>query len=109
MPTFWQTLRLVLPMIAARSVQHVHIFGVLFLPALGGLLWLAEQHGLTVSTDSTAQVLACTWKNWKKADARERYWRDNVAWWIKTLANLRQSEHYKKPPEIAPARQECFL
>lgn len=109
MPTFWQTLRLVLPMIVASGVQHVHIFGVLYLPALGGLLHLADQHQLTVSTDSTAPVLACTWKDWKKAGARERYWKDNVRWWQQTLASLRQSPHYRRPPEIAPARQECFL
>lgn len=109
LPIFWQTLRLVLPMIAARGIRHVHIFGVLFLPALGGLLWLADQHDLTVSTDSTAPVLACTWKNHKKAGARERYWKDNVRWWQETLAGLRQSPYYRKPPEIAPARQECFL
>lgn len=117
MPTFWQTLRLVLPMIAASGVRHIHIFGVMYEPALGGLLYLADQHTLadgsqqfTVSTDSTKPVLACTWKNWKKAGARERYWRDNVAWWKETLANLRQSkEHYKAPPNIPPARQETFL
>jgi len=109
MPTFWQTLPLVLPMIAARGITHVHIFGVLYLPALGGLLWLTDQHGLAVSTDSTAPVLACTWKNWKKAGARKRYWRDNVAWWQNTLASLRQSEYYKAPPAIPPARQETFL
>lgn len=116
MPTFWQTLRLIVPMIARAGVRRLHIFGVLFQPALGGLLWLADQHKLadgspqlTVSTDSTAPILACTWKNWKKAGARERYWRDNVAWWQRTLANLRTSDFYKAPPTIEPTRQECFL
>jgi hypothetical protein len=109
LPVFWQTLHLVLPMVKVAGLRHVHIFGVLYLPALGGLLHLADHYGLTVSTDSTAPVLACTWKDWKKAGARERYWRDNVRWWIETLATLRQSEHYKMPPRIPPARQECFL
>lgn len=109
LPVFWQTLNLTLPMVALAGLMHVHIFGVLYLPALGGLLWLADHYGLSVSTDSTAPVLACTWKDWKKAGVRKRYWRDNVAWWQQTLANLRQSDYYRKPPEIAPARQECFL
>lgn len=109
MPTFWQTMRLVLPIIAASGVRHIHIFGVLYLPVLGGLLHLADHYGLTVSTDSTAPVLACTWKDWKKAGARMRYWRDNVRWWQTTLATLRQSEHYTAPPTIPPARQETFL
>jgi hypothetical protein len=109
MPTFWQTMRLVLPQIAASGVKHIHIFGVLFLKAIGGLSWLADQYGLTVSTDSTAPVLACTWKNWKKAGARDPYWRNNVKWWVDTLANIRQTDYYKEPPRLAPARQETFL
>lgn len=111
MPTFWQTMRAVLPQIASAGVRHVHIFGVLFLKALGGLLHLADACGLTVSTDSTAPVLACTWKNWKKAGARDPYWRNNVNWWKTTLTNLRQSEYYKAPPQLPAARQEalCFI
>jgi hypothetical protein len=108
-PTFWQTMRLVLPQIAKAGIKHVHIFGVLFLKAVGGLLWLADECGLAVSTDSTAPVLACTWKNWKKAGARHPYWRDNVAWWKDTLANLRQTDYYKAPPQLPAARQETFL
>jgi hypothetical protein len=108
MPTFWQAMRLILPQIAVTGVRHIHIFGVLFLPALGGLAWLADQHELTVSTDSTAPVLACTWANWKKAGVRERYWRDNVNYWVQTLANLRDTPFYKEPPVLQPVRQETF-
>lgn len=109
MPTFHQTMRLILPQIKAAGIGHVHIFGVLFLPALGGLSWLADQHELTISTDSTAPVLACTWQNWKKAGARHRYWRDNVRWWTETLANLRQSVYYKEPPMLEASRQEVLF
>lgn len=109
MPTFWQTMRLILPQIKAAGIGHIHIFGVLFLKAMGGLCYLADQYGLTVSTDSTAPVLACTWKDWKKAGARHHYWRDNVAWWISTLANLRDTSYYKNPPMLIPSRQETFL
>lgn len=109
MPTFWQTMRLILPQIARAGVRHIHIFGVLYLPALGGLSWLADQYGLTVSTDSTGPIINCTWKDQKKSGARRPYWRDNVTWWIETLANLRDTEYYKEPPLLAPARQETFL
>lgn len=109
MPTFWQTMRLVLPQIKAAGIGHIHIFGVLFLKAIGGLSWLADQYGLTVSTDSTAPVLACTWKNWKKAGARHPYWRDNVKWWVDTMANIRETPFYRAPPLLTPARQETFL
>lgn len=109
LPVFWQTTRLVLPMALVAGVRHIHIFGVLYLPALGGLLWLADQYGLTVSTDSTAPILACTRGNAKKAGVRALYWRDNVAWWQQTLANLRSTAHYRAPPDIAPSRQETLL
>lgn len=109
MPTFWQTMQLVLPQIRRAGITHIHIFGVLYLPAIGGLSWLADQYGLTVSTDSTAPILNCTWKNKKKSGARCHYWRDNVAWWIRTLATLRDTTYYKAPPHLPAARQETFL
>jgi hypothetical protein len=98
LPEFWRTLRRVLPRVARAGVGHVHIFGVLWLPALGGLAWLADQCGLTVSTDSTAPILNCSWRDKRKSGARHPYWRDNVAWWQETLANLRESEWYREPP-----------
>lgn len=109
LPIFWQTLRLVIPMVKIAGLSHVHIFGVLWQPALGGLVWLADHYGLTVSTDSTAPILATTRKDQKKAGARFPYWRDNVAYWIQSLADLRSSPYYREPPDIAPARQESFL
>jgi hypothetical protein len=105
MPVFWQTLWRVLPAVAGAGLSHVHIFGVMYLPALGGLLWLADRFGLSVSTDSTAPILACTWRNQKKAGARCAYWRDNVGWWVRTLGELRSSPYYSKPPCLEPARQ----
>jgi hypothetical protein len=85
---------------------------VLYQPALGGLLWLADQHHITVSTDSTKPVKDCLWKDAtsrRKAGARCDNWRENVAWWKNTLANLRESEYYKAPPRLEVARQEVFL
>ncbi len=109
LPSFWATLRLVLPRVELAGLTHVHVFGVLWREALGGLLWLADRHGLTISTDSSAPMLACTWKNWRKAGARRRYWRDNVAWWQGALANLRTSEFYREPPMTFAGRQEALF
>lgn len=109
LPEFWATLRIVLPMVVYAGLRDVHIFGVLYLPALGGLLWLADLYGLSVSTDSTAPILACTWANKRKSGARRHYWRENVRWWQDTLATLRTSAYYREPPEVTPARQESFL
>lgn len=110
LPEFWRTLRLTFPMIAGAGIKDVHIFGVLYQPALGGMLWLADQYGLSISTDSTAPIKACmvtTDRARKKAGVRVEsgYWRDNANWWIESLANLRQSEYYKAPPILDPCRQ----
>lgn len=94
---FERTIRLVLPMVKAARVKHVHIFGVLWTPALGRLQWLADQHNITVSTDSSAPVVAMTRKDSKRAGVRRPYWRDNVAWWQSTLANLRCLPEYQAP------------
>lgn len=115
LPEFWRTLHLTFPMIAQRGIKDVHIFGVLYQPALGGMLYLADQYGLKVSTDSTAPIKACLWKcddkttdaYRKKSGTRAKsgYWLDNCDWWADTLANLRQSEYYKAPPNLEPCRQ----
>lgn len=105
LPTFWATLTAALPRIARAGVTHVHIFGVLYLRAMGGLLWLADQYGLTVSTDSTAPILNCTWADQKKSGARMPWWRCNVCWWRWTLANLRESQWYRPTDDTASFRQ----
>lgn len=105
LPEFLRTLYLILPRIAAAGVQHVHIFGVLYLPALGGLQWLSDLYGLTVSTDSTAPIMACTRRDKRKSGARCDYWRDNVSWWQETLETLRTSEYYCQPPRLLVSRQ----
>jgi hypothetical protein len=115
LPEFWRTLRLTFPMIVQKGCQDIHIFGVLYQPALGGMLYLADQYGLKVSTDSTAPIKACLWKcedktteaYRKKAGTRVKsgYWLDNCNWWQNTLTNLRQSEYYKEPPNLESCRQ----
>lgn len=97
LPVFYETITRSLPLIARAGVRHVHILGVLYLPALGPLLWLADQYGLTVSTDSSAPLLACTRGNAKKAGVRAPYWRDNIAIWQHTLAHLRDTRYYAPP------------
>lgn len=98
MPTFWQTIERVIPRIANAGVRHVHIFGVLYQPALGVLLWHADQYGVSVSTDSAAPVLACSFPDLKKSGARAPTWEANVQWWRKTLSELRQGAYYSAPP-----------
>jgi hypothetical protein len=101
LPAFWETLRACLPLVAHAAVRRVHLFGVLWPPALGGLLWLADRHGLAVSTDSSAPLLAATWPDPRKAGVRAATYRANVAWWRRTLATLRRTGHYRRPPRAA--------
>ncbi len=105
LPTFWATMRQALPMIAMRGFRHVHIFGVLYQPALGGLLWLADRHGLTVSTDSASPVLAVTFPGKIASGGCLPTWEQNVERWVSRCANLRTSTFYQEPPNPHSGRQ----
>jgi hypothetical protein len=93
-PTYRETLQRVLPLAVDAGIGHVHIFGVLYLPALGALLFLADQLGLTVSTDSCKPLIAATWADPHKAGMRGATWQENVAWWQRACRELRHSPHY---------------
>jgi hypothetical protein len=105
LPEFWRTLYLTLPMVAAAGIKRVHLFGVLYAPALGGMLWIADQLGLEVSTDSSRPILDCTRGNHLKSGARATYWRDSVDWWVSFIAGLRETAYYREPPDWKPCRQ----
>lgn len=106
LPAFWAAMRRALPLVAAAGLARVHLFGVMWRVALGGLVWLADRHGLAVSTDSGKAAEDCTYTDHEAARragrVRER-WEDNVAWWKDALAGLRGSRHYAEPPAGAGA------
>lgn len=105
LPTFWASMRRCLPLVADAGVTRVHVFGVLYRPALGGLLWLCDGLGLSLSTDSSGPVLQTTWPDKIKAGACEPTWEANVLAHRERLANLRRSEFYREPPRPHGARQ----
>lgn len=72
MPIFSETIQQVIPFVAQEGVEHLHIWGVIYPPALGLLLWWADTHGLTVSTDSTSPVLNVVYGNWGYAEWRQK-------------------------------------
>lgn len=117
LPEFWATIHRILPRIAAAGIKHIHIFGVLWLVPLGGLLYLADRYGLSLSTDSSTPILACTRKDMKKAGIRvsfqansgASFWRENCAYWRTTLANLRTSHLYQLPAQVKVCRQEMLF
>lgn len=57
MPVFRDTITQLIPYAASQGVKRVHIFGVIYPNALGELLWMCNQYGLELSTDSVAPQL----------------------------------------------------
>lgn len=53
MPSFRETVKQVIPFAAKEGIKRVHIWGVMFAPALGYLLAYADMCGVQVSTDSS--------------------------------------------------------
>jgi hypothetical protein len=104
-PVAWQTWRRILPAIARAGIRSVHLFGVLFRPVLGGLLWLCDQHGLALSTDSSAPILAPCFPDQARSGALAPLWEDNVRLWQEALATLRTSPFYREPPDPKVSRQ----
>lgn len=100
MPTFRQTLIKIFPLIAKSPVKHIHIYGVMFEPALGNLLWMCDRYGLTCSTDSKKPLSDCRWKTpeqRKKAGARFDNYKDNLNYWKDNLFNFRLTPYYQSP------------
>jgi hypothetical protein len=108
-PVFWAAMRRTLPMVAAAGLRRVHLFGVMYQPVLGGLLWLCDRHGLGLSTDSSGPALQALWKDRVRAGAYAATWEENVAEWQRRLAGLRQSPHYREPPQGRSWRQPTLF
>jgi len=118
MPVFRETIIKVIPF-AAQFTKRVHVWGVLYSPAIGELLWMCDQYGLELSTDSSGpQVRPC------RGDWGYSGWRDNdyqrppteirgierarhVATVREWLANFRQTKFYREPQ--VKGKQLCFM
>ncbi|MBA2681123.1 MAG: hypothetical protein H0U76_22335 [Ktedonobacteraceae bacterium] len=64
MPAFREMLHQVIPFVGQEGVTRIHIPGCLYAPALGELLYLCDQHGITVSTDSVGPSLRPVFGRW---------------------------------------------
>lgn len=69
---FRDTIRAVVPYAAAQGVRRVHIWGVIFPYALGELLWMCDQHGIALSTDSAGPTLQPVLNRWGYGDWIDR-------------------------------------
>lgn len=73
MPVFRETIREVIPFAARQGVKWVHIWGVIYPKALGELLWIVNEHGLRVSTDSAGPSRNPAFGEWGYGN-----WRNNA-------------------------------
>lgn len=99
LPVFHQTLELTIPEVATSKVKHIHLYGVLWEPALATFAWYCDRYGLTCSTDSKKPLTSCrgTPANRRKAGARKAHWQDNVAWWQQHVTHINRSQYYADP------------
>ena len=109
MPVFYDTVRQVVPLAGTSGVKRIHIWGVLYAPALGALLWLCDQHGIGLSTDSAGPTVRPCFGQWGYMGWRKPYRRQpveirglerarHVQATREWLAGLRQTEYYREPP-----------
>jgi len=71
LPVFRETMRLVIPFLGREGVKQVHIWGVCYAKALGELLWLCDEYGIALSTDSAGPSIRPAMGSWGYAE-----WRD---------------------------------
>lgn len=64
MPAFREILHQVIPFVGQEGIARIHIWGCLYAPALGELLYLCDQHGIQVSTDSVGPSLRPVFGQW---------------------------------------------
>lgn len=123
MPTFRETITKVIPFLGQEGVKKVHIWGVLFSPALGELLWMCDQHGVELSTDSASPAYlprfgTWGWGAWRNpqyqkppTDLSYLHCRIHVAITRCWLNQLRATPFYKEPyvsPVIQLSMEDYF-
>jgi hypothetical protein len=109
LPIFRETLLCVIPFIASQSIRKVHIWGVIMPQALGELLWMCDQYGIEVSTDSSGVCTQPIFGQWGYGEWRDNsYTRPDVSirgkerirhldTSIKWLSEFKQSRYFVEP------------
>lgn len=109
LPVFRETIKEIIPELAKHKIKRVHIWGVVFAPALGELLWMCDQFGMHLSTDSAGPTLKPVMGEWGYADwkaknykrppvetrglERARHVQATREW----LHNFRSTKYYREP------------
>lgn len=109
MPTFADTVMMVIPHIARNNVKRAHIWGVIDEEFLAPLLYLCDVNGLILSTDSAGpQLRPCMgdwgYKGWRDTtfkqppvETRGLYRALHVEKTREWLSGLRSSPYYQEP------------
>jgi hypothetical protein len=61
---FRQVIHEVIPFVASEGVRRIHLWGCLYAPALGELLYLCDQHHILLSVDSVGPSLRPVLGRW---------------------------------------------
>ena len=72
MPIFRDIIHEIIPFVGREGVRQIHIWGCLYAPALGELLWLCDQYGIKLSTDSVYPSLRPVLGRWGYASWADR-------------------------------------
>jgi hypothetical protein len=64
MPVFREIIHTIIPFLGHEGVKQIHIWGCLYAPALGELLYLCDQHRIHLSTDSVYPSLRPVLGRW---------------------------------------------
>ncbi len=70
MPVFRETMSVIIPFLGREGVKRVHIWGVCYAKALGELLWVCDEYGIELSTDSSGPSVRPAMGEWGYAEWR---------------------------------------
>lgn len=102
MPIFREAMQQVIPFLGSEGVKRVHIWGVCYAPALGELLWLCDQHGIQVSTDSVGPSVRPVMGSWGYSS-----WRDNSYQVPPVLDSCKQTDLWGNKAPSCAANTRC--
>lgn len=106
---FYNTIVKVVPLLNDNGIKKAHIWGVMYAPALGELLWLCDKYNIQLSTDSSGPQRLPIYGNWGYADWKLKPYKipQNSNKWIERgkhvmaciewLDGFRKTKYYKEP------------
>jgi hypothetical protein len=75
MPVFREIIHTIIPFVGREGVRKIHLWGCLYAPALGELLYLCDQHQIHLSVDSVYPSLRPVLGQWGYASWADKTYR----------------------------------